>query len=430
MRQNDPRRSGRRHGRQIRRFVALSLLATTTTGCTDLLDGLLSVEAPSNVDARSLENPANARLLVDGAIADFECALAEYVVVGGLIGNELADAQQSAPMWDFDRRSIIKEGGLYATNTCDSGLGAYKPIATARWAADHVLEKLENWSDAEVSNRAVLTATAAAYSGYSHILLGEGFCTAAVDGGPELGRDQVFERAEQRFTRAIELAESTGRSDLLNMARVGRARARLNRGDKPGAAEDARRVPEGFSKNANYSSAAGRAMNRVYVMNRRSRSISVDRTYRNLTFGGVDDPRVQLVDTGVKGANGQTPIWEAAKYASDNSPIAIATWEEAQLIIAEAEGGQAAVEIIDALHARAGLPPFDGSDPQEIMQQIVEERRRELFLEGHHLYDIVRYQIPLDPAPGTPFVNGGLHGDQTCMPLPDIERLNNPNIGE
>ena len=42
--------------------------------------------------------------------------------------------------------------------------------------------------------------------------------------------------------------------------------------------------------------------------------------------------------------------------AAASSPLA--RWEEAQLIIAEVEGGQSAIDIINDLHARVGIPPF------------------------------------------------------------------------
>jgi hypothetical protein len=106
----------------------------------------------------------------------------------------------------------------------------------------------------------------------------------------------------------------------------------------------------------------------------------------------------------------------------------LATWDEAQLIIAEAEGGVTAVMIINMFHDRAGLPPFVSIDEGEIRQHVIEERRRELFLESHHLGDIIRYNLELEPATGTPFSKGGTYGTTTCLPLPEVETLNNPNI--
>lgn len=62
---------------------------------------------------------------------------------------------------------------------------------------------------------------------------------------------------------------------------------------------------------------------------------------------------------------------------------------------------------------------------------IIEDRRRELFVEGHRLGDIRRYALPLSPAAGTPYPGGGgVYGTQSCFPLPDVERVNNPNIAK
>jgi starch-binding outer membrane protein, SusD/RagB family len=79
--------------------------------------------------------------------------------------------------------------------------------------------------------------------------------------------------------------------------------------------------------------------------------------------------------------------------------------------------------------ADAGIPPYGGGTADQVQSQIIEERSRELFLEGQRLGDIIRYGLPLYPAPGTPFpVAGGVFGTQVCFPLPAVERLNNPNI--
>jgi hypothetical protein len=109
----------------------------------------------------------------------------------------------------------------------------------------------------------------------------------------------------------------------------------------------------------------------------------------------------------------------------------VARYAEARLIIAEVMGGQTAVDIVNALRAPHGLPSYTGPiDAASIRGLIIEERRRELFVEGFRLHDIHRFELPLLPAPGTDFpAKGGTYGNTTCLPLPDVERYNNPNIG-
>ena len=402
-------------------------------GAVGACDSLLEVEAPSRVEAEALEGPSNAQLLVANAVTDFECAFAEYIVGAGLLGDELQDSQLGSGMWPYDQRQWNPEtDGQYATATCNStAIGIYTPLSTARWQADTVLERLESWTDAEVENRTSLLATAAAYSGYSHLLLGEGMCSAAFDLGPELTRPEIFERAEDRFTRAIQAAEAAGRDEILNMARVGRARVRLNLGKKAEATADARLVPPDFVLMATYSGVSPRRENDVFTRNIRDESITIEDDFRDLTFKGVPDSRVNVTYAGTFGSDNITELWIQHKYTFESSPIPVATWDEAQLIIAETEGGQVAVDIINMFHERAGLPSFQSSDPDEIMEHIIQERRRELFLESHHLGDVNRYGLQLSPVAGTPYPPkaGGFYGDQTCFPLPDVEKLNNPKIG-
>jgi len=177
--------------------------------------------------------------------------------------------------------------------------------------------------------------------------------------------------------------------------------------------------------NATFDAVAERHRNRVYVDNFVNLYTSVDPRFRNLTFAGVADPRVPTKNAGRLGNDGVTPLWQQLRYTTETSPMPIATWNEAQLIIAEAEGGQAAVDAINRLHTAAGIPQFSSSDDAATMAQVYEERRRELFLTAHRMGDMLRLNIPFDTgndAKGQPF------GTTTCLPLPDVETLNNPNI--
>jgi hypothetical protein len=95
------------------------------------------------------------------------------------------------------------------------------------------------------------------------------------------------------------------------------------------------------------------------------------------------------------------------------------------------------------MHTAAGIPGYDpaGTDTQDqVITQVIEERRRELFTEGgHRLNDQLRFRgtsfnIPFKGEPGSIHPNGvdatGLpYGSTTCFPLPTVERIGNPNIG-
>lgn len=436
-----------------RRLIALTLPAVAAAGlvgCGQLLDQ----EAPSRILEETLQGAAAAKLLVDGARASFGCAFQAYITGMGLIVDELEDTQLAAAGWDWDRRSMLPIGGNFATAACDGGqqFGIYTPLQTARYTSDLALANLKTFTDAEVAGRGTLIATAAAYAGYSYILLGEGFCTAAVDGGPELQPKDVFALAETRFTEAIAAATASGATSVLNMARVGRARARLDLAKLPGQAvvtaklqdarADAALVPAGFKFDIPYNTASTYSRNMFFSRNRESLLYGVAPRYRNMTFSGVADTRVKTTQ-GVRGQDNLTNnVWYADKYNSQSAPITLAKYQEAQLIMAEADyhlvGPAAAVPYINALHTAVGLPAFASADGTEILNQLIEERSRELFLESQRGYDFNRFNLPFNPPAGAGFEEnnpngatrnkGGTYGSVRCLPLPDVERDNNPNL--
>src|SRR5206468_9493357 len=185
--------------------VALASLAA----CSDA-SKILDQEAPSRVDASTLDNPAYAQLLVNGAIGDSECAFAQYIIATGLVGDELLDAQLGQAGWDYDRRTIFSGSIPYSNTQCGANQspGLYTPVSVARFQADNILRKLQAWSDAQVANRQSLIAQAATYAGFSLELLAESMCSAAIDLGPEMSRTQLATEAESRFSTAITAAQA------------------------------------------------------------------------------------------------------------------------------------------------------------------------------------------------------------------------------
>ncbi len=425
----------------------LSILTLAASAACNTIDNVLQVEAPGQVVADSLVGPSNATLLVQSAVTDFECALSAYVLASGLFGDEFADATPNAPNWPVDRRDVGVQDLVISTNTCDRGtnprFAIYSSLHAARFLGDDIASQLEGWTDAEVPNRQSLLGTAYVYAGYSVLLLGESYCTMAIDRGPELTRAETFAEAESRFTSAL-AASPPADADTRNMALVGRARARLNlaianaqvvNATKLGEAlADAQQVPAQFTKVAAFAATPLRRNNGPFNANNFLRAYTVESAYQNVIHQGVADPRVRVTATGLRGTDGLTLIFAQNKYASLASPIPIARATEARLIEAEARletgdlGG--ATGIINALHTAAGLPPYPGGTAAQIRQHLIEERASELFLEGHHLGDKLRYNLPFTNAPGAayPPKAGGVYGTTRCLPLPLQETQNNPNI--
>lgn len=403
-------------------LVAVVCLVGAATGC----DSLLEVQLPGQVESNDLDDPALAETMVTSTVADFECALSNYAAATAALTDELIGSTGWAAYTQWDQRRITAENGNLSKGTCTNfGYGIYTPLQTARFQAEDNFERIQGFDDSAVPDKPTKLATLKAYAGYSYVLLGEGMCRATVDAGPVLTRDEVMQEAVNRFSDAMSRAEQAGATDILNMARVGLARAHQNLGNLGQAASVAEDVPAGFVKYATRSGDSERRWNRTARHLHADFFYSVAPEYRNLTYQGDPDPRVQVTDAGRLGHDGVTQVYVPSKYSAVSDNIAIATWEEAQLIIAEARGGQDAVDIINELHDQAGLDDFQSSDEQEIQQHIIEERRRIFFLDGHRLGDMLRYDLAF-PTGATH--KGQPYGNTTCLPLPNDEIDNNPNV--
>jgi hypothetical protein len=415
-------------------MTAAAVLAASMTGLVGC-DDLLNVENPSRIPAEIIEAPENAALLVRSAVADFECAFGGYVVMGGIVGDELIEVTQTADRWPYDARRMQSNDLRYGTSGCTAN-GIYTPLQTARASAERIVALLEGWTDAEVPNRTRLKATAEAHAGYALELLGEGFCTMAVSRinvdrtityGGVISRDSVLRLAEGRFTDAIAGAQASGTTDILKMALVGRARASLNRRRYPEARADAIQVDTLFVKNMTASGSSGRRENRVWSNNSSvSAATSVGNLYRTM-----NDPRVS-VDSVRSSVWPGVQFYRQNKYPSNSSPIRIASGHEAALIVAEVEiaAGNltAADSIINIYRARGGQLAITSPDSATAVGYLIDQRRRELFLEGQHLGDYIRFDLPLSPPKDSTYHAGGAYGEQRCFPLPDVERNNNPNV--
>ena len=412
-------------------IVVLSI-AMLTTACHDLTH--LEQSDPGQLGP-GVFAPENADLIVNSSRGDFECAFNEYIVASGTFMDELANAISFTTNFDLDRRTVTPDGS-YGTSDCTAQqvAGVYTPLSVARASNDVALSHLEGWTDAQVPDRDHLIGVAASYAGYSLVLMGEGMCSAALDLGPELTPAQIFADAKERFDTAVVAATRAGDAQTLNLALLGRARTELDLGNSADAATDASLIPPGFEVDIDHDATDPRRQNLVFIQTLQQQFASADTSIQNRYAQLPHDPRIAVTNTGALGSDGATVIWSINKDATATAPQAVAKYSEAQLIIAENDVNTgslpAARDIINALRTAAGQPAFNPGTltAANVMAEIVEQRRREFFLEGHRLGDIRRLNLPLSPATGAPYVSGGTYSDQSCFPLPNIERINNPNL--
>lgn len=436
-----------RHTRNARlRFAALMLSLPALGACSDLLE----VRLPGQVPAEALNDPALTPVLVNSVKADFECAWASYVAGTALVSDQFIQASGNLVQRNWGTRRVDSSDGSYATNGCQTPYGIYSPLHIARYQADDVFKRISGFPDAQVANKTLSLATVRIYGAWALLALGEGFCEMALDNGPLMSRQDVLTLAEERFTEGLALATQANNADMRNMALAGRARIRLDLGKLTGALADALAVSSGYVKNASRDETSNRRYNQLcanVTCPTFGRNASIAPNYRDVRWEGVPDPRVRVITTNRLSADNTTTHWyPATKAAGRGEAQRITSYAEARLMVAEASArlGDLATArtIINQLHTAAGIPGYDpgnNATQDEVIRQVIEERRRELFLDGgirfndHFRFRGTPYAVPYKGEAGSIHPTGVDHtgvpyGNTMCFALPDVERVGNPNL--
>lgn len=404
-------------------WASVGALLLAVAGCD--LDLLGVEDDPSTVDAGDVQGPGAFDARFVGTQSDFTAGLDDALTYAGLFVDELTWGGSFVARQEIDLRDVPSSNDIVASEP-------YTALQTAAKTSKDLKEDIsEGVFGEQVANGEDSSefAVAALLAGYSRLYLADLFCTLAFDNtGPELSSEEVWQIAADMFSEA--LAADDAPEDVRNAALVGRARARLMLGDETGALSDAQQVPEGFERMVQYPGASPREENDVNGLTWEAERLSVSEEFRELTIDdtGDPDPRVDLFFTGSTGFSGGVLQYNPNKYAERTSPVRLASWEEAQYIVAEIQGGDQARDIINEIRERRGLPQWDqgeNASDEEIRAKLIDEKARTLFLEGPRMGDLRRYraQLGIDLFPDLPN-----SGDQTCMPLPDLERDNNPDI--
>ena len=411
--------------------AVLALGMVTTSAC----NSLLAVENPGRVPDTALDDPSLAPVLEAAAIGTFQCGAVSYAATAGMLSGEYWSSNGFVNNHPWEWRGVVQikgEPGSCNYTRTSTFMGFYTPLQQARFQLEDAFTRVEKFTDQLVPTRPKILAEMRAYAGYAYLLLAEGMCQMTVDRGPLMTKAQVLAIAEQRFTDAITRAQAINDASLLNMSLVGRARTRLDLGTATslaGAATDAAAVPSGFVRNAEFSETTPSRENRIYDLTIRNDYLSVAPAYQNLTVNGVADPRVKVLDAKKLAQDNVTPLFTQQKFTGSGAvSLPIASWAEAQLIYAEATGGQAGLDAINRVRAASNIGPLvmDPTDATAFQAAVLEERRRQLFSEGQRYADMLRKNLPFQTGINR---KNQVYSSLTCVPLPDVETLNNPNLG-
>ena len=397
-------------------MAGLALLATlvTPTACKDLL----TVEDPQTFGNADLDDPAILAAVADGVEGIFQQTYDDVVVFAGLMSDEIEDTSTWVAWGDISNVIFTPN---YAGGTTDFA-GPQNDLLRARYAATDAAVRFERVMGKDAASKSKILAQVKTTEAWSDLVNGMNYCEAPIlAGGPRQPDTELYKLALTKFNDAITIATAAGTAgaDYVSWARAGRARVNLFLGNYDAALADAQAVPASYRKQALYAEGVSTHFpgNQLHTNRNRSGSLrsiwwpmvdtSNNAVATNIQF--VKDPWTQQNDNrmqvlhprGRLGVNNRTRHYSIQKYADRASPITITSKREMNLIEAEAYWRKSQLtQAIDALNrnrtsAPASLPAFTatGLTANDVFDRILSERFAELFVEGHRMNDLARFDL-------------------------------------
>ena len=404
-----------------RRIAASGFAALTLAGCS------LDVTDPSVVDASTIDPIADARVFSLSGQQNFYVAYASLINSTAVYSNETWSGAVRPETNDFGRHVVVDAN-------IDLSGSFWAPMQVVVGTNDKVVEVLRG---TPTFNTDINVARSSLWSGLAIEHLAEIFCEGVLHVGPLLTQAQMLDSAIVRLQLAATIAGALTGAEatrILNTARVGLARAYLTKGDYQAAITAAALVPATFVSSTVHvddAQARARLSNGVFITSSGTTQI-VAGLYRAL-----GDPRVTFVDAGINAQDATNRLFRQTKYTSFTAPIRIASGLEARYISAEAQlkasGNTApALALIAERRVAGSQPPFTGTTPAAVLAELMDQRARDFWLEARHLGDILRNPTAaaLVPPVGSPFYKPALGNflPITCLPIPFVEKANNPNF--
>lgn len=411
----------------IRYAVSCSFIgAALCVGAAACSNDFLEVSNPNLIDAAEVDPNASAATLAASTQQNFATAYGTFIQFSSHFTGETYIMETSGAQNEYGRREVSELNGQNTAMWRAMQLA----VASGKLLLDLTLPN-------PTTN--INISRAATFRAYAMLFLGSEFCTGTVSSGPEVNNNAMLDSAIVWFSKAIDVGTANATTDGLNLARasmVGRARAKLQRGDKAGALTDANAVPAAFTYSLTY---VDDLANRARLSNALWRG-TVDRSVISVPpYYQTTDPRVPFLPPGKHPYN----AWDAAagpyfiqqKYTGYASPIRLASKLEAEYLAAEAEGDVTKqLALIDRQRAAAQQPAYSGpTDAPSVLAELFYQKGFDFWLEGKRLSDWRRQPVAASrfvPVTGTAYwrPNLGNIGAQTCYPLPFAEKDNNPNI--
>jgi hypothetical protein len=252
--------------RPLSRLIFAGIIAGAMPSCS------LEVFDPDIIQPEDVADPASIPVVIAGLVGDFQLAVDEWILYGGLITDEFITAGT------FPTRREVQERQMLVANV-SLNTDLWEPIHTSRFSADNaVANLLPLVGDPELEDRQELILEGIAfgqyYGAYARVMLAEMWCQSILGGGePDavnyesapIGPDARMAQALTLFQEAETSATAAGLPAVAEAARIGQARANMWLGNYQQAAGIAASVDPDFEYVSEYSSNDISQYNRVYT---------------------------------------------------------------------------------------------------------------------------------------------------------------------
>jgi hypothetical protein len=446
------------------RFFTLGVLAVGSGALAscDTVDRILDVDNPAQIDESLLQSRNLVEILVNSVVGEFQDAYDDPFIWRG---SMFTDEQITGINWEQTAR-LSQRIVNYTEGDPDF---MFSSISRARSMADSTVGRFRGTGgEALLDNPEsdARLAMALNYAGYSYIMMADAMCEATVDVGSEIYQPtELYQFAVDRFNDALGVANAAGDQDMVNLAQVGLARANLGVGNASAVMSAAAAVDDDFVYWANYSSNSDDENNTLFSrVTGGNHALGMHPHFLQGTFPNEvpasmqTDPRIQHTTEFSLGHNQLTPLYKPYQsrpfsgYTGEtqadggtvmlyerDTDIRVADKLEAMHHYYEAAGPNGSgpwgttLEFVNARRAYGNQDPVNLSG-DALMAELREQRGRDLFLGGHRLGDLRRWDrqgvgnfFPSGPHPVSQW---GQYGDAKCYPLPVEEYEGNPNINK
>ncbi len=416
------------------------------------IDEVADPNGPSVFDVENNATLADMLLMVTGVESSMRTDVGYYYENVGILGREFYRLTNSDPRYTTDlpgaNGSALDNNTFYTTRPYNA---RYACIRNCQILMNAVNNNTTGVTDAQRNGFLGFAQTVQAYQLLlvANLQYNNGIRVDVTDPnnlGPFVGEgspNTIYANIEERLANAVSLLEngefvfslSTGFNDLVSDPDVGltaedfiqfnkaiAARVAIYQGRKTEALTHLAGAAPLFDRNGDYSTSvdhvftegSGDQTNPLFYTPNGPDNNCANYSFRNDAETGDPRPDSKLIprsDTLVIPGTGLSGI-DDVRFETRTAPIHITRNEELVLLYAEANIGSnnaLAAEVLDEVRARYGLaaatytntPPSD----EELVTQLLHEKRYSLFAEGHRWIDMRRYnrldELPIDQAGGS-----------------------------